>query len=122
MEILLVSWFGIAAAAVGFATGALGGWRAARDRYRELPPIEADEIDRLEPHHSTWCEWDEYEHDVWRCHDDCPANKWRIKNAGRRIVDELPVPQAQLPVAKIARDMTGATVINLSKRRKRDHE
>lgn len=96
-----------------FLVGCWRGWTLGRKyRPRELPPTTADDLERLEPHHSTSCD---LQAGIWRCGSYCDANAWRKKNAGRPIMEKLPDAPAQLPVAKIARDMAGATVIDLKR-------
>lgn len=88
-----------------------GYWQDHRRAMRRLPPppIDLDELERLEPHHSTWCEWDEYDDTIWRCGGDCKANAWRVKNAGRPIVT------SEAKTVTVG-DLPRATVIELKKR------
>jgi hypothetical protein len=96
-------------------SGVVIGWFAGyyQDHRREQrrlppPPIDPDDLERLEPHHSVSCN---FVGGIWRCGTYCEANAWRKKNAGRPIV------RPELPRAKVVQDMNGAVVVKLGRRK-----
>ena len=108
MHLLILIFLALASVAIGYSMG------RRRNPRLPPPPIEAADVERLEPHHSIYCD---FNGEIWRCYSYCDANAWRKKNAGRPIVEKTPAVPSQLPVAKIARAMKEAEVIDLKRRK-----